>query len=140
MKRLVVNRRRIVSIGAFVLLAMIGTAQAALATTAHYTFYKNVPRYGFVNSSNKTLPNNISFRTRLDKCTANDGSGQGQYGVYYRAYLASNNTVIKNTPDVRPGSGYHTLINSVSTGSRVVYIGLQAEGTSAVTAEGYWYY
>lgn len=132
--------KRLCTISALGLMMVLGTAQVALATSQYYNFNQNVPRFGFVYSSDKTLPNNTAFKTRLDSCTANDGSGQGQYGVYFRAINRANNTTIKNTPDVRPGSGTHTLINAISTGSRTVYIGLQAEGTSPVTAKGYWYY
>jgi hypothetical protein len=127
-------------VAAIVVALTLGSVQTAFASsTVHYTFSENVPPTGFVHSSVKNVNAGVVFKTDLQACYASDGSSQGTKGVYFRAYNNSNNGVIQNTSGVKAGSGVHTLINSV-TYTRDVYIGLQAMGTSYVTAAGYWYY
>lgn len=138
MKNFVGIKKRMVAIVLLVAIATLGTAQAALASTVHYRFYRNVPNYGWVYSSNKSLLAGVSFRTRLDSCIANNGSSQGSLGVLMKPMNASNNTPIGTYTKVLPGQ-YKTLI-SATTSNRTVYIGLQAVGTQYVTADGYWYY
>lgn len=126
-----------VTVLALALMMVMGTAQAAFATSQYYHFNDNIPNIGWVSSTYKTLPAGIDFRTTLSTCTAVDGSSQGALGVLMKPVRSDQYQYAYKT--VKPGYTNYLLL-SHTTSSRSVRIDQQAVGTSYVDDTGYWYY
>lgn len=139
MKKIVGKTRKLGAIWLIATMAILGSAQTALAATQHsYTFNYNVPPTGYVFSSSKALPAYVPFKNNLQTCLAIDGSGQGSKGVLFKSMLYPNGQFLSYVTQT-PGSGTKTLVTSTNS-NRTIYVGLQAVGTVKVKAQGYWYY
>ncbi len=122
---------------ALAIVMVLGSSQAAFATSQYYHFHNNVPRTGWLSSSYKTLPANTNFTTTLNSCVATNGSSEGSKGVLMKPVRSNGTQYSYKT--VLPGEARKLLLGSVGY-SRSIRIDLQAVGTSAVDCTGYWYF